>query len=71
MGEKGMMEWGGDGMGQGGGVEATNQHSPTGFYANGVKLQSPVSRSARWVPDHPYDRTPTGFHKRPRDANEE
>ena len=34
----------------------------SGFYANGVKLQSPASRSARWVAHHPHDRTPTGFH---------
>ena len=27
------------------------------------KLQSPASRSARWVTDPPYNRTPTGFHK--------
>ena len=25
------------------------------FYANGVKLQSPASRSARWVTDRPND----------------
>ncbi len=34
----------------------------SGFYANGVKLRSPASRSARWVADHPHHRTPTGFH---------
>ncbi len=43
------------------------------FYAKGVKLQSPASRravrsfakhgSARWVTNHRYGRTPTGFHK--------
>ena len=27
----------------------------SGIYANGVELQSPVSRSARWVTDHLYD----------------
>ena len=34
------------------------------FNANGVELQSPASRSARWVTDQTNDRTPTGFHKR-------
>ena len=34
------------------------------FYANGVKPQSPASWSARWVTDHPHNRTPTGFHKK-------
>ena len=33
-------------------------------YANGVELQSPASHSARWVTNHTYYRTPTGFHKR-------
>ena len=27
----------------------------SGFYANGVKLRSPASHSARWVADRPYD----------------
>ena len=73
------MEWWSDGIGerdQGHNHDYGEQGSPqfrgasllnrdllTGCYANGVKLQSPASRSTRWVTDHPYDRTPTGFHK--------
>ena len=45
-------------------TDNTDNHGCAFGNANGVELQSPVSRSPRWVTDHPHHRTPTGFHKR-------